>query len=82
MGYAWWHGKTIRKEFEKQAIDKLNPQSYDLTEVRQNLLNVRCPMSERINTVMTPGKTLTFTDLDNYYPLRMTQSFAVLKSAR
>ena len=21
-GYAWWHGKTIRKEFEKQAIEK------------------------------------------------------------
>ncbi|MAK97076.1 MAG: hypothetical protein CL996_06245 [Euryarchaeota archaeon] len=65
-GYAWWHGKTIRKEFEKQAIDKLNPQSYDLTRSRGRiLLNVRCPMSERINTVMTPGKTLTFTDLDN-----------------
>ena len=78
-GYAWWHGKTIRKEFEKQAIDKLNPQSYDLTRSRGRiLLNVRCPMSERINTVMTPEK-LSLSLIWTTYPLRMTQSFAVLK---
>ena len=79
MGYAWWHGKTIRKEFEKQAIDKLNPQSYDLTRSRGRiLLNVRCPMSERINTVMTLEK-LSLSLIWTTYPLRMTQSFAVLK---
>jgi len=65
-GYAWWHGKTIRKQFEQQAIDKLNPQSYDLTRNRGRIqLNVRCPMSERIAGGIGPGATLTFTDLDN-----------------
>ena len=65
-GYAWWHGKTIRKQFEQQAIDKLNPQSYDLTRNRGRIqLNVRCPMSERIEGGIGPGASLTFTDLDN-----------------
>ncbi len=65
-GYAWWHGKTIRKQFEKQAIEKLNPQSYDLTRNRGRIqLNVRCPMSERIEGGIGPGATLTFSDLDN-----------------
>ena len=61
-----WHGKTIRKQFEQQAIEKLNPQSYDLTRNRGRIqLNVRCPMSERIEGGIGPGATLTFTDLDN-----------------
>ena len=65
-GYAWWHGKTVRKQFELQAIDKLNPQSYDLTRNRGRIqLNVRCPMSERIEGGIRPGANLTFTDLDN-----------------
>ena len=65
-GYAWWHGKTIRKQFENQAIEKLNPQSYDLTRNRGRIqLNVRCPMSERIEGGIGPGATLTFSDLDN-----------------
>ena len=65
-GYAWWRGKTIRKKFELQAIDKLNPQSYDLTRSRGRiLLNVRCPMAERIENSIGPGTTLSFTDLDN-----------------
>jgi len=65
-GYAWWHGKTIRKQIEQQAIEKLNPQSYDLTRNRGRIqLNVRCPMSERIEGGIGPGATLTFTDLDN-----------------
>ena len=46
-GYAWWQGKTIRKQFEQQAIEKLNPQSYDLTRNPGRIqLKVRCPMSE------------------------------------
>ena len=65
-GYAWWQGKTIRKQFEQQAIEKLNPQSYDLTRNRGRIqLNVRWPMSERIEGGIGPGATLTFTDLDN-----------------
>ena len=65
-GYAWWHGKTVRKQFELQAIDKLNPQSYDLTRNRGRIqLNVRCPMSERLEGGIRPGANLTFTDLDN-----------------
>lgn len=65
-GYAWWHGKTVRKQFELQAIDKLNPQSYDLTRNRGRIqLNVRCPMSERLEGRIRPGVNLTFTDLDN-----------------
>lgn len=65
-GYTWWHGKTVRKRFEKQAIDKLNPQSYDLTRNRGRIqLNVRCSMAERIEGNNAPGTSLTFTDLDN-----------------
>ena len=46
---------------------KLNPQSYDLTRNRGRIqLNVRCPMSERIEeSGIGPGATTTFTDLDN-----------------
>ena len=65
-GYTWWHGKTVRKRFERQAIDKLNPQSYDLTRNRGRIqLNVRCSMAERIEGNNAPGTNLTFTDLDN-----------------
>lgn len=65
-GYAWWHGKTIRKQFEQQAIDKLNPQSYDLTRHRGRIqLNVRCSMAERIEGGIGRGTSLSFTDLDN-----------------
>lgn len=65
-GYNWWHGKSVRKQFEQQAIEKLNPQSYDLTRNRGRIqLNVRCPMSERLEGGVGPGKNLTFTDLDN-----------------
>jgi hypothetical protein len=65
-GYTWWHGQTVRKRFERQAIDKLNPQSYDLTRNRGRIqLNVRCSMAERIEVGIAPGTNLTFTDLDN-----------------
>lgn len=65
-GYAWWRGRKLRKNFELQAIDKLNPQSYDLIRSRGRiLLNVRCSMSERINTEIAPGTNLTFSDLSN-----------------
>ncbi len=65
-GYAWWHGKSVRKQFERQAIEKLNPQSYDLTRNRGRIqLNVRCSMAERIEGGIAPGTNLTFTDLDN-----------------
>ncbi len=65
-GYTWWHGKRVRRRFERQAIDKLNPQSYDLTRNRGRIqLNVRCSMAERIEGGISPGVNLTFTDLDN-----------------
>ena len=65
-GYAWWHGKSVRRQFERQAIDKLNPQSYDLTRNRGRIqLNVRCSMAERIEGGVAPGTNLTFADLDN-----------------
>ncbi len=63
-GYAWWRGRKIRKNFEMQAIEKLNPQSYDLIRSRGRiLLNVRCSMAERIETEIAPGTNLTFADL-------------------
>ena len=56
----------MRKNFELQAIEKLNPQSYDLIRSRGRiLLNVRCSMSERIRTEIAPGANLTFSDLTN-----------------
>ena len=65
-GYAWWHGKSVRRQFERQAIEKLNPQSYDLTRNRGRIqLNVRCSMAERIEGGVAPGTNLTFADLDN-----------------
>jgi hypothetical protein len=65
-GYTWWHGKSVRKQFDTQAIDKLNPQSYDLTRNRGRIqLNVRCTMAERLSNEIAPGKNLTFKDLDN-----------------
>ncbi|MDP6869802.1 MAG: hypothetical protein QGI21_03400 [Candidatus Poseidoniaceae archaeon] len=64
-GYAWWHGNTVRKIFEEQAIDKLNPHSYDLTRNKGRIqLNVRCTMKERLDTNLAPLSTITFAQLD------------------
>jgi hypothetical protein len=64
-GYAWWRGKDIRSVFEKQAIDVLSPQSYDLTRSRGRIqLNVRCTMAERIESTIGPKKELNFKDLE------------------
>ncbi|MFL2968821.1 MAG: hypothetical protein ACJZ6A_06700 [Candidatus Poseidoniaceae archaeon] len=65
-GYSWWRGKSVKNRFEVQAIDKMNPQSYDLTRNRGRIqLNVRCSMAERIESEIAPGTNLTFADLDN-----------------
>ena len=64
-GYAWWHGKAVRKMFEEQAIEKLNPHSYDLTRNRGRIqLNVRSTMKERLDTNLAPLSTVTFAQLD------------------
>jgi hypothetical protein len=66
-GYAWWHGKTVRTIFEKQAIEKLNPQSYDLTRNKGRIqLNVRCSMAERLGGEFGPSGQLNFSDLENF----------------
>ncbi len=66
-GYAWWHGKTVRQNFEEQAIEKLNPQSYDLTRHRGRIqLNVRCSMKERLARNAEPLPELTFGDLEAF----------------
>ena len=65
-GYNWWHGKNVRKEFEQQAIEVLNPYSYDLTRNRGRIqLNVRSTMAERSVTNEEVVTNLTFSDLDN-----------------
>ena len=65
-GYAWWHGKTIRSTFEQQAIEKMNPQSYDLTRIKGRIqLNVRCSMAERLEDEKGPTIELSFSDLEN-----------------
>ena len=65
-GYSWWRGKSVKNRFEVQAIDKMNPQSYDLTRNRGRIqLNVRCSMAERIESEIAPGTNLTFADLGN-----------------
>ena len=65
-GYNWWHGKNVRKEFEQQAIEVLNPYSYDLTRNRGRIqLNVRSTMAERSVTSEEVVANLTFSDLDN-----------------
>lgn len=65
-GYAWWRGKQIRVQFEAQAVEKLNPFSYDLTRNRGRIqLNVRCTMAERLADQIGPKRELSFTDLDN-----------------
>jgi len=66
-GYAWWHGKTVRTIFEKQAIEKLNPQSYDLTRNKGRIqLNVRCSMAERLGGEFGPRGELKFSDLEKF----------------
>ena len=65
-GYNWWRGKKVRKEFEQQAIDELNPHSYDLTRNLGRIqLNVRSTMAERSTIVENSSTSLTFSDLDN-----------------
>ena len=65
-GYNRWNGKNVRKEFEQQVIDELNPHSYDLTRNRGRIqLNVRSTMAERSVIADTINENFSFTDLDN-----------------
>jgi len=65
-GYNRWNGKNVRKEFEQQVIDELNPHSYDLTRNRGRIqLNVRSTMAERSVIADNINENLSFKDLDN-----------------
>jgi len=65
-GYNRWNGKNVRKEFEQQVIDELNPHSYDLTRNRGRIqLNVRSTMAERSVIAYNINENLSFKDLDN-----------------
>jgi len=65
-GYNRWNGKNVRKEFEQQVIDELNPHSYDLTRNRGRIqLNVRSTMAERSVIADNIDGNLSFKDLDN-----------------
>lgn len=66
-GYSTWRGGTVRGTFEVQAIEELNPLSYDLTRTKGRIdFNVRMAMDERLMAFdkVNPHQ-LTFDDLQS-----------------
>lgn len=66
-GYSSWRGQRVRKEFQEQVIDTLNPLSYDLTRNKGRIdFNVRMGMEERLNVIEeTSTEQMSFEDLQN-----------------
>lgn len=66
-GYSTWRGGVVRGTFEVQAIEELNPLSYDLTRTKGRIdFNVRMAMDERLMAFdkVTPHQ-LNFDDLQS-----------------
>jgi uncharacterized coiled-coil protein SlyX len=57
----------VRKEFQEQVIETLNPLSYDLTRSKGRIdFNVRMGMEERLNIIEeTNAQQMSFEDLQN-----------------
>ena len=66
-GYSSWRGVRVRKEFQEQVIETLNPLSYDLTRSKGRIdFNVRMGMEERLNIIEeTNAQQMSFEDLQN-----------------
>jgi len=66
-GYSSWRGVRVRKEFQEQVIETLNPLSYDLTRSKGRIdFNVRMGMEERLNIIEeTNTQQMSFEDLQN-----------------
>lgn len=66
-GYSTWRGGAVRGTFEIQAIEELNPLSYDLTRSKGRIdFNVRMAMDERLMTFdKVNPQQLTFDDLQS-----------------
>ena len=66
-GYSSWRGGRVRKEFQEQVIETLNPLSYDLTRSKGRIdFNVRMGMEERLNIIEeTNAQQMSFEDLQN-----------------
>lgn len=65
-GYAMLRGNTVRERFEEQAIELIDPQSYDLTRSKGRIaFNIRMSMSERIEFNRRSPSNLSFADLEN-----------------
>ena len=66
-GYSSWRGGRVRKEFQEQVIETLNPLSYDLTRSKGRIdFNGRMGMEERLNIIEeTNAQQMSFEDLQN-----------------
>ena len=65
-GYAMLRGSTVRERFEEQAIELIDPQSYDLTRSKGRIaFNIRMSMGERIEFNRRSPSNLSFADLEN-----------------
>ena len=65
-GYAMFRGDKVRGQFEEQAIEYIDPQSYDLTRSRGKIqFNIRMSMQERIEINKRSPRNMTFADLES-----------------
>ena len=65
-GYAMFRGDKVRGQFEEQAIEYIDPQSYDLTRSRGKIqFNIRMSMQERIEANKRSPRNMTFADLES-----------------
>ena len=64
-GYAMLRGTNVRERFEEQAIELIDPQSYDLTRSKGRIaFNIRMSMGERIEFNRRSPSNLSFADLE------------------
>ena len=64
-GYAMLRGTNVRERFEEQAIELIDPQSYDLTRSKGRIaFNIRMSMGERIEFNRRAPSNLSFADLE------------------
>ena len=61
-----FRGDKVRGQFEEQAIEYIDPQSYDLTRSRGKIqFNIRMSMQERIEINKRSPRNMTFADLES-----------------
>ena len=66
-GYSSWRGKNVRERFSENAIEIMDPLSYDLTRIKGQIsLNMRTKMDDRLSNIFEANDSQqSFEDLQS-----------------